>query len=213
MVNPKDGEKITIYREKDQVSGKEVIVVHAITKLQDYKVYIDPVTKLPIRSHFDRADNMQQICKSIDQIFYNVELPEGMFDFEVPEKWHRDWSLLDDPSKGLVIGELTHEQGAIKTAKEYWQAVIENNWDYADQLRPVADWKTDYRVDRPIELIDIGQPRLERGCSGLVTPCTVRFADGKTQKIELVIDYREINGQASTVIVATWGWPKILDEK
>jgi len=213
MKNPSDDEKISIYREKDSVTGKDVIVIWAITKMKDYKVYIDPQTKLPIRTYYDRADNMQQICKSIDQIFYNVELPEGMFDFEVPEKWHRDWSLLDEPNKGLAIGDLTHEQGAIKTAKEYWQAVIENNWDYADQLRPVADWKTDYHKDRPIELIDIGQPRPERGCSGLVTPCIVRFADGKTQRIELVINYRQINGQASTVIVATWGWPKFLEEK
>ena len=213
MANPREGEKITIYREKDQVSEKEVIVIWVVTKIKDYKVYIDPDTKLPMRSVYDRADNMRQICKSADQIFYNVKLPEGMFDFEVPEKWHRDWSLLDDPGKGLAIGYLTHEQGAIKTAREYWQAVIENNWDYAEQLRPVADWKTDYHKDRPIELIDIDRPRPERGCSGLVTPCIVRFADGYTQRIELVINYREINGQASTVIVATWGWPKVVEVK
>jgi len=213
MKNLSDDEKISIYREKDSVTGKDVIVIWAITKMQDYKVYVDPATKLPIRTHYDRADNMVQIAKSIDQIFYNVELPEGMFDFQVPQEWHRDWSLRDDPGKGMAIGELTHEQGAIKTAKEYWQAVIENNWDYADQLRPVADWKTDYHKDRPIELIDIDRPRPDRGCSGLITPCIVRFADGKTQRIELVVDYREINGQASTIIVATWGWPKVLDEK
>ncbi len=213
MKNPSDDEKIRIYRENDSVSGKDVIVIWTITKMKDFKVYVDPATKLPVRTYYNRADNMQQICKSVDQIFYNIELPEGMFDFEVPQGWHRDWSLLDDPSKGLAADNLTHEQGAIKTAKEYWQAVIENNWDYADQLRPIADWKTDYHKDRPIELINIGRPRPERGCSGLVTPCVVRFADGKTQEIELVINYRQINGQGSTIIVATWGWPKSLEEK
>jgi hypothetical protein len=155
---------------------------------------------------------MKQIAKTVDEIYYNEPLPEGMFDFEIPAKWYRDWSLLDDPAKGLAIGDLTHEQGAIKTAGEYWQAIIENNWDYADQLRPVADWKTDYRRDRPTELIDIGQPRPERGCSGLVTPCIVRFADGKTRKIELVINYRQIAGRRSCIIVATWGWPVILSD-
>lgn len=213
MENPSDDEKISIYKEMDQVSGKEVIVIWAVTKMQDYKVYVDPATKLPIRTYYDRADNMPQICKSEDQIFYNVELPQGMFDFEVPEKWHRDWSLLDDPSKGLAIGGLTHEEGALKIAKEYWQAVIENNWDHADRLRPIADWKTDYRKERPVELVKIKQPYPERGCSGLVTPCIVRFANKKTQKIELVINYRKINHEASTIIVATWGWPEVLDEK
>ncbi|MHC4758701.1 MAG: hypothetical protein ACYTE8_08585 [Planctomycetota bacterium] len=213
MKNPSDDEKISIYREKDSVTGKDVIVIWVVTKMKDFKVYVDPATKLPIRTYYDRADNMVQIAKSIDQIFYNVELTEGMFDFEVPQEWHRDWSLRDDPSKGMVIGDLTHEQGAIKTAKEYWQAVIENNWDHADRLRPIVDWKTDYRKDRPVELIEIKQPYPQRGCSGLITPCIVRFANGKTQRIELVVDYRKINGQASTVIVATWGWPKLLDEK
>ncbi|MHC4206267.1 MAG: hypothetical protein ACYSTT_16575 [Planctomycetota bacterium] len=212
MVELNEDEKITIQSEKDPFSDKSFIRIHVVTDLQDYKIYVDTESKLPVRLHFDRADNMQQIARTVDEIYYNEPLPEGMFDFEVPAKWYRDWNLLDDPTKGLAIGDLTHEQGAIKTAGEYWRAVIENNWDYADQLRPVADWKTDYHVERPAELIEIGQPRSERGCSGLVTPCIVRFADGKTQKIELVINYRQIAGHASCIIVATWGWPVILSD-
>jgi len=210
MVELNDGEQITIKTEKNPVYDKQIVVIHVVTNIQDYRIYVDPESKLPVRLYFDRAGNMKQIAKTIDEIHYNEPLPEGMFDFEVPAKWYRDWSSLDDPTKGLPIGDLTHEQGAIKMAREYWQAVIQNNWDYANQLRPVADWKTDYHRDRPTELIDIGQPRPERGCSGLVTPCIVRFADGKTQKVELVINYRKIAGQASCIIVATWGWPEIL---
>jgi len=212
MVELNDNEKITIQTEKDPFSDKSSIKIHVVTDMQDYRIYVDSVSKLPVRLYFDRADNMKQIARTVDEIYYNEPLPEGLFDFEVPAKWYRGWSLLDDPTKGLAIGDFTHEQGAIKTAREYWQAVIGNNWDYADQLRPVADWKTDYHVDRPAELIDIGQPRPERGCSGLVTPCIVRFADGKTQKIELVINYRQIAGRASCIIVATWGWPQILSD-
>jgi hypothetical protein len=212
MVELNENEKITIQTEKNSIYDKPLIVIHVVTNIQDYRIYVDPESKLPVRLYFDRADNMKQIAKTVDEIHYNEPLPEGMFDFEVPTEWYRDWSLLDDPTKGITIGDLTHEQGAIKTAREYWQAVIENNWDYADQLCPVADWKTDYHVDRPVELIDIGQPRPERGCSGLVTPCIVRFADGKTQKIELVINYRHIAGHASCIIVATWGWPVILSD-
>jgi hypothetical protein len=212
MVELNDNEQITIQTEKDPLSDKSFIRIHVVTNIQDYRIYVDPESKLPVRLYFDRADNMKQIAKTVDEIYYNVPLPEGLFDFEVPAKWYRDWSLLDDPNKGLAIGELTHEQGAIKTAGEYWQAVIEDNWNYADQLRPVADWKTDYRRDRPTELIDIDRPRPERGCSGLVTPCIVRFADGKTQKIELVINYRQIAGKRSCIIVATWGWPIVLSD-
>jgi len=212
MVELNENEKIMIQSEKDPFSDKSFIKIHVVTDIQDYTIYVDSESKLPVRLYFDRADNMQQIARTVDEIRYNEPLSEGLFDFEVPAKWYRDWSLLDDPTKGLPIGDLIHEQGAIKTAREYWRAVIENNWDYADQLRPVADWKTDYHVDRPAELIDIGQPRPERGCSGLVTPCIVRFADGKTQKIKLVINYRKIASHASCIIVATWGWPQILSD-
>lgn len=212
MVELNDNEKITIQTEKDSFSDKSFIRIHVVTNIKDFKIYVDPQSKLPVRLYFDRADNMQQIAKTIDEIYYNEPLPESMFDFEVPAKWYRDWSLLDDPTKGLAIGDLTHEQGAIKTAGEYWQAVIEKNWDNAGQLCPVTDWKTNYHVDRPTELIDVGRPRPERGCSGLVTPCIVRFVDGKIQKIELVINYRKIAGHASCIIVATWGWPQILSD-
>ncbi len=207
-----ENERITIEAGKDPARGTPLIVIQVVTRMQDYRIYVDAGTKLPVRLVFDRADNMQQIARTLAEIYYDVPLPEGMFDFQVPPEWYRDWSLLDDPVKGLVIGELTHEQGAVLVAKEYWQAVIDNNWPYADQLRPVADWKTDYHKDRPAELIDVGTPRPERGCTGLVTPCIVRFQDGRLIKVELVINRREIDGQRSCIIVATWGWPKTLSE-
>lgn len=207
-----EDDRITIHTEKDSAGDHSLIVIHVVTGMQDYRIYVDPETKLPVRLIFDRADNMPQIARTVDEIHYDAPLPEGMFDFEVPREWYRDWGLLDDPDKGLAIGELTHEEGAVLTAREYWQAVIDENRAYADQLRPVADWKTDYHKDRPAELIDVGTPRPERGCTGLVTPCIVRFPDGRLIKVELVINRREIDGQGSCIIVATWGWPKLLSE-
>jgi hypothetical protein len=207
-----DDEHITVQTRKDPATGKPVIVIHVVTRVQDYRIYVDAETKLPVRILFDRADDMTQDIRSVDEIYYDEPLPAGLFDFEVPPQWYRDWSLIDDPSKGLAIGARTHEQGAVLTAREYWQAVIDNDWAYADRLRPVADWKTDYHKDRPIALIDVGTPRPERGCTGLVTPCIVRFQDGRLMRVELVINYRPLNGQASCIIVATWGWPKVLSE-
>lgn len=207
-----EDDHVTVQTETDPGNGRSLIVIHVVTQVQDYRVYVDRESKLPVRLLFDRADNMQQIARTADEIHYNVPLPDGMFDFEVPREWYRDWSLLDDPTKGLAIGTLTPEQGAVRTAKAYWQAVIDDNWVRANRLRPVADWKSDYHKDRPAELIDVGTPRVQRGCTGLVTPCIVRFQDGRLVKVELVIDYREIAGQRSCIIVATWGWPTMLSE-
>lgn len=214
MTNPRDGEKFSIYREKDKISGKVIIVIWAVTKIKDYKVYIDPVTRLPIRINFDRADNMQQICKSIEQFNYNVELPEGMFDFEIPEDSVRDYSVLKDPDKGIPAEALTHEEASVQIAEKYWTGAIEGKWDVCRQMAPMdRSWKTGFRKNPPIAIIEIKQPYSARGCSGLITPCVIKYKDGKVKEIGLVVNYHEINGKVSAIIVASWGKAKVLEQK
>jgi hypothetical protein len=212
MANPADGERITIYREKQSDTGREVIVIWAITKLQEYKVYIDPATKLPIRIHYDRADNMVQICKSEGQIFYNVELPEGMFDFEIPEEFVRDYGVLEDPSKGMPADSLSHERASTLTAEKYFQAAIDADWETCRRLAPMdRSWKTGFRRNPPVELIEVGQPYPHRGCTGLIVPCVVRYTDGKVYESKAVVNYREIDGWPSCIIVAWWGERRLIE--
>jgi hypothetical protein len=212
MSSPRDGEQITIYREKDSATGKELIVIRAVTQLQDYKVYIDPVTKLPVRTIYDRADNMQQICKSADQIFYNLELPAGMFDFEIPPEFVRDYSILEDPDKGMPTVGLTHEQASVLIAKKYWQAAIAADWDTCRQLAPMdRSWKTGFQRNPPLELIEVRQPYPERGCTGLIVPCIVKSKDGTMKESKAVVNYRQIDNRPSVIIVAWWGEPRLVE--
>lgn len=209
--HPRDDEQITVYREKEPASGKEFIVISAVTKLKDYKIYIDPVTKLPVRTIYDRADNMQQICKTADQIFYNVELPEGMFDFEIPEEFVRDYSVLEAPNKGMSAEGLTHEEASVLIAEKYWKAATLADWDMCQQLAPLdRSWNTGFRRNPPVELIEVKQPYPERGCSGLIVPCIVRYKDGKVKDSKAVVNYRQINDQPSVIIVAWWGKPRLI---
>jgi hypothetical protein len=211
MSSPRDGEQITIYREKDSATAKELIVIWAVTKLQDYKVYIDPVTRLPVRTIYDRADNMVQICKSADQIFYNVDLPEGMFDFETPAEYVRDYSILEDPDKGMPAEGLTHEQASILTARKYYQAAIAADWETCRRLAPMdRSWNTGFRRDPPVELIEVGRPYPHRGCTGLIVPCAVRHKDGKVYESKAVVNYRE-DGRPSCIIVAWWGKRRLIE--
>ncbi|MHC4213111.1 MAG: hypothetical protein ACYSWP_07045 [Planctomycetota bacterium] len=206
MKNPSDEEKISIYRKKDPVTGKDAIVIRTITKMQDFRVYVDPTTKLPIRTYYDRADNMQQICKTVDQIFYNVELPEGMFDFEIPDIFVRDYSVLEDPNKGMPAEGLTHDQASVLIAQKYWKAAISGDWDTCQQMAPIdQSWKTGFRKNPPVELIETRQPYPQRGCTGLIVPCVVKYADGKVFESKPIVNYREIEGRTSVIIVAYWG--------
>lgn len=150
--------------------------------MKDCKVYIDPVTKLPILMYFDRADSMQQICKSIEHFFYNVELPQGMFDFEIPEEFVKDRSALKDSNKGMSAERLTHEDTSGLIAEKYWKAAISGDWGAFRRLVPVDEsWKTGFRKNPPIELIESRQSYPERGCSGLIVPSVARFNNGRVQ--------------------------------
>jgi len=212
MASPHEDEKITIYREKDQITDKEVIVIWVVTEMKEYRVYIDPFTKLPIRMHFDRADNMQQICKTIDKVFYNVELPQGMFDFEIPDEFVKDRSALEDQNMGMSAVGLTHEEASVMIAERYWKTAIAGDWETHRKLAPIDEsWKTGFRRNPPVELIEVGKPYPERGCSGLIVPCIVRFKDGKVEESKPVVNYREINGQPSCIIVAWWGKSRLIE--
>jgi len=198
MVELNENEKITIRTEKDSVYDKPLVVIHVVTSIQDYKIYVDAESKLPVRLYFDKADNMQQIAKTIDEIYYNEPLPEGLFDFEVPAEWYSDWSMLDDPMNGLAIGGLTHEQGAIKTAREYWQAVIDNNWDLVQKIRPLAtgdnleQLKILYEENKPQELSNIsGMNHLNDPGTFAEVTCLVKTKNGATKKSVLNVELKQ----------------------
>lgn len=204
MARGGDGESIHIYHEKSDGRGEE-IVIQVASKLQDFKIYIDPATKLPIRMLFDRADNMQQICKSQDHIEYNTPLPDGMFDFEVPAQDVRDYNALDDPANGLAVGEMSREEASKAIVEKYWHAAIAADWDTVRRLAPMDEsWKSGFKTNHPIELVRVDWPYAERGCSGLIVPCVVRFEDGRVLDIRPVVNYRQSSGPPSTIIVAFW---------
>ncbi|MEE9370968.1 MAG: hypothetical protein V3W45_05795, partial [Sedimentisphaerales bacterium] len=112
VIKPENGE-IQVSKEHDPNTGKEVIILRAESQNYEMEAFIDPETKLPIRINFARAIP-GQIIKSVDKIYYNEPLPEGLFDFEIPEGAQviREQSLLpviDDPKYGISAEGLTKD--------------------------------------------------------------------------------------------------------
>ena len=74
----------------DQDLNKQVIRVHGYIPAQkdfgekEFIVNVDPKTKLPINTETIKSAPGQGV-KSVDLFEYNVEIPQGLFDFEVPE--------------------------------------------------------------------------------------------------------------------------------
>ncbi len=74
----------------DQELQREIILVHGSIPTQgdmeekEFIVRVDPRTKLPISLEAIKTGPGEGV-KSVDRIEYNVTIPEGTFDFQIPE--------------------------------------------------------------------------------------------------------------------------------
>jgi outer membrane lipoprotein-sorting protein len=84
--------KLEFQSEFDQDLQKEVIRVHVCLPAQpqrnfggkEFIITVDPKTKLPISTETIEGTPGQGV-KSVDRFEYNVPIPQGLFDFEIPE--------------------------------------------------------------------------------------------------------------------------------
>ena len=202
------GESVKMYGYTDPNSGENFIMISLKSKTQEWEIAVNPETKLPARLNALRSDNMSGTCKSIDKIYYNEAIPSELTNFEIPPGT-KVVNGDPDPNSGISTAGITNEQAAAQIAEEYWNAAINGDWERVAKLRPWdggADfWKKSYSKNPPIELVEVGTPYQERGCSGLLVPCVVKFTNGKVFEIILVTDFREMKGRSFCFIPATWG--------
>jgi hypothetical protein len=217
IIKPNNGD-VQINREYDQQREAEVIVLHGVTQREEFEVHIDPESKLPISINTIRSDYPSKGLKSVDRIYYDQLLPDGIFKFEIPEGVevviHRAQpnNVLDDPDVGMIIETETNEEACKIIIEEYWHAVINQNWSKAKKLRPMPEksWdylKTiDYVDNKPARLIKIKEPYQEKDCwIGPIASYVIKTTDGKLKTGDMIIKIRETDAQKSYVIAGTWG--------
>jgi len=89
LIRRLDG-KLDYKSEFDRDLQKEVIKVHGYIPAQkdfgekEFIINVDPKTKLPINTETIKAAPGQGV-KSVDRFEYNMPIPKGLFDFEIPE--------------------------------------------------------------------------------------------------------------------------------
>lgn len=82
--------KLEFHSEFDEDLQKEVIRVRGYIPAQgnfgekEFLINVDPKTKLPISTEAIKSAPGQGV-KSVDRFEYNVPIPQGLFDFEIPE--------------------------------------------------------------------------------------------------------------------------------
>jgi len=176
----------------------------------------DLETKLPVR--FKQWDNIQREGNptfDAQRIVCYEYLPAETFKFEIPEnakiieEFPEVWDKLNDPNTGMPAEAMTEEEASVEIVRQYWRAVIDGNWELVARLRPIANletWQAKYSSNPPGEIIEIGKPYQQEGCSiGPVTPVRIKFRDGDIREIKIITKFRDVNGKSSCVIAGTWG--------
>ncbi|HUT28558.1 MAG TPA: DUF5694 domain-containing protein [Sedimentisphaerales bacterium] len=140
----------------------------------------------------------------------NIDLKEywQVIDFDV-NKCLKSLASAAIPDIGISADGLTREEASQEVAKQYWQAIINKDWELVNKLRPpLADvnWEERYTPNMPIELLGVRETFCPEGQSmDPLAPCIVKFADGKIFEINMVPKFRTIRGKTVCFITATWG--------
>jgi len=214
--NPLIQADIDISHEYAPETNNMVIVINFETANEARKIYIDPKTKLPIRIVGLKNGQLGSIFKDIDYIEYNVELPQGIFEFEVTEGMKVvDMDLrmkqINDPKNGISAKGLTEQEAVELLITDYWNAMIAGDEETARKLSPAYPKILD--GSQLTELVKIGKPYIQNGCGiGKVVPCRLRYIDGTLKEVRLIMRYRKHNDHESYTIAGTWGGVRTIKE-
>ena len=204
-------DSMVIFHEHDGQSNKSLIVVITRGYGQSYKVYIDPETKLPVRMKGLENKHLGAVFKDIERIEFNVDLPEDIFDFEIPEgakiiDHDRNAKLLNDPQNGISTEGMTEQQAAETIATMYWDALINMDETTTQKVSPASPKMADGSL--LTELVEVGRLYIQPGCGiGKLIPCRIRYKDGSLKEWKLIIKTRTIDGLSSCVIAGFYNSP------
>ena len=209
-------DNIAIFHERNEQSNKNLIVVITRHEKQSFKVYIDPDTKLPVRVQGLESKLLGSVIRDIDRIEFNVDLPKGIFDFEIPEgagitDLDHIVKLLKDPQYGISTEGMTEQEAAETIATMYWSALIEMDATTVQTVAPLSPQTGNGSLLK--EIAEIGKLYIQPGCGiGKLIPCRIRYKDGSLKEWKLIIKSRNIDGRPSCVIAGFYGSPVVIEQ-
>ncbi len=180
----------------NQPTGKSQPITVTATYVWDGKspsrrevLTIDPATKLvtAIAYYHRSADGQFLYDGRQENHDYNVEIASEMFvlDDEVPAGVMRVDQVVQDV--GLPQGNMTDEEAAVATVREFWEAIKVRDYEKAGMMfggipaEKVKEWFGGMNV---VRIVSIGEPtpHPSPGVGGFVVPCKVELqnADGST---------------------------------
>ena len=131
------------------------------------------------------------------------------------------WGDLDDPKYGIDVTGMSDEEACREILTQLFEAINAANLDQMRQLIPVANqWDDEQLVAAVREIIgklwddpkpgvaayEIGTPYQDKACPlGVLVPCTLTDHKGQRFVIDLIVRFRQTEGQRTCVVVYAWG--------
>ena len=193
----------------DEETGRESVFVTLIGPSVDsaryWKLQFDVETKMPIRAGVWWNENYEGDPHFDYTSFeYSTEVTQKLFEFEIP----RDTQVIDcrqlrkildeDPNYGISVEDMSISDACRKVVEKYWQAVIDNNWELVQKMRPLASGtrldqlKALYHENEPQELSDIsGMNHLNDPGTFAEVTCLIEMKGSTTKKSILNVEIRK----------------------
>jgi len=184
---------------------------------KSFWVEFDTETKLPLQ--VKQWDNLNHKGKPSmnTRVTYYEDLPKDMFEFEIPPnakvieqiEYKAGLGKIKNPNVGMSVGNLSRDEAAREIVRQYWQAIIDKDWDLLEKLHPAGsakDWQQAFEVFRIYgvkELVDVGNPQNGYSCLGPAVPCTVKL-ETETVQFTMIVRFGNVKGKLSCVIVDIW---------
>lgn len=177
----KSDEKDKVVIEESRYKDKPIIITYTSNGFREiYKV--DPETKLLQQiEKYQLKDGAYEFLGLTKYLDYNQPVDPEIFVLKLPA----DVIRVDQTNQkvGLEQGQLTNDEAAVETARRFWQAVIEENFDKAGQylegapgnfVKQLFVEKLQIKV---IEIVSVGpvQPHPNPGTGGVVVPTTLKI--------------------------------------
>ncbi len=203
---------------KDVETGRDCVFVTLVGPSVNtacyWKLQFDVETKLPLRAGVWWDENYKgEPHFDYTSIEYGGDLPEGCFDFNIPEgtqvvDCRQLRTRLDDNANcGVLVTNMNTADACRKVVEEYWQAVINNNWQDINRIRPLAagndleKLRALYNENQPVELVNIaGMNHLEDPGTFAEVTCVVKMKDGVTKQSVLNVEITQVpQGRAGVI--------------
>jgi len=177
---------IDIQRPKDKQKPALVVATYkTVPKKEIY--YINQATDLITSIEFYRIEDNNEVLKSTMEFFdYNVPIDEKMFSLE--DEVPKDVSIVNQLTQliGIPQGNMTDEQAAKETVRQFFQALIDKDYKKAGLIFSGISEEETKKIFSKINvtaIISIGTPtpHPETGPHSFRVPCEVEITtpDGK----------------------------------